>query len=290
MDNMVLQTEKTQIGNAGSNTGKDLVANRARLGTKQKVKLLWNSIRENGFIWTCLLSIYYISSGIAEASFDKLQRVKIERQLPGTSGLKTNKEIWENWNWAAGGEEWTPSPEWKESLTNNVLRKYIRPGGHILEIGPGAGRWTGVLVEMSGTFTAVDIAESCIRICRQQYGDKLGTTFLVGNGQDLAGVADASIDSLWSFDVFVHINVSETARYVNEFKRVMRSGSVGVVHHGRDGGLSGGWRSNLTSAAFRRLLQDAGFRVVREFQTWQHDGKEYPVGLYHDEVTVFSLP
>ena len=287
---MVLQKEKVEIGNAGSNTGKDLVQNRARLRLKQKIKLLWNSIRENGLIWTSLLSVYYISSGIAEASFAKLQRVKLEEQLPGTSGLKANKEIWENWNWDGGGEEWTPSLEWKESLINNVLRQYIRPGGHILEIGPGAGRWTGVLVEMADTFTAVDIAESCIRICRQQYGDKPGTTFLVGNGQDLAGIADATIDSIWSFDVFVHINVGETARYVNEFKRVMRSGSVGVVHHGRDGGLSGGWRSNLTSAAFRGLLQGAGFRVLREFQTWQDSGKEYPVGLYQDEITVFSMP
>jgi ubiquinone/menaquinone biosynthesis C-methylase UbiE len=287
---MILQAGKAEIGNAGSNTGKDLVANRGRLGSKQKIKLLWNSIRENGIIWTSLLSLYYISSGIAEASFAKLQKVKLERHLPGTSGLKANKEIWENWNWDGGGEEWTASPEWKESLINNVLRQYIRSGGHILEIGPGAGRWTGVLVEMADTFTAVDIAESCIRICRQQYGDKSGTTFLVGNGQDLAGIADASIDSIWSFDVFVHINVVETARYVNEFKRVMRSGAVGVVHHGRDGGLSGGWRSNLTSTAFRGLLQDAGFRILREFQTWQDAGKEYPVGLYHDEVTVFRMP
>src|ERR1700686_285893 len=287
---MVLQTGKVEFGNTGSNTGKDFVANRERLGSKQKIKLLWNSIRENGFLWTSLLSVYYISSGIAEASFAKLQRIKLERHLPETSGLKANKEIWENWNWDGGGEEWTPSPEWKESLINNVLRQYIRPGGHILEIGPGAGRWTGVLVEMAGTFTAVDLAQSCIRICRQQYGDKSGTTFLVGNGQDLAGISDASIDSIWSFDVFVHINVGETIRYVNEFKRVMRSGSVGVVHHGRDGGLSGGWRSNLTSAAFRGVLQDAGFRVMREFQTWQDAGKEYPVGLYHDEVTVFSMP
>jgi ubiquinone/menaquinone biosynthesis C-methylase UbiE len=287
---MVLQTDKVEIGNTGSHTGKDLVANRARLGSKQKIKLLWNSIRENGIIWTSLLSVYYISSGIAEASFARVQRIKLERQLPGTSGLKANKEIWENWNWDGGGEEWTPSAEWKESLIKNVLRQYIRPGGHILEIGPGAGRWTGVLVEMADTFTAVDIAESCIRICRQQYGDKPGTTFLVGNGQDLADIADASIDSIWSFDVFVHINVAETARYVSEFKRVMRSGSVGVIHHGRDGGLSGGWRSNLTSAAFRGLLQNAGFRVLREFQSWQDAGKEFPVGLYQDEVTVFSMP
>lgn len=287
---MVLRTEKVEIGGVVSNTGKDLVANRARLSSKQKIKLLWNSFRENGPIWTFMLSVYYISSGIASASFAKLQRVKLEKQLPGTSGLKANREIWEHWNWDRGGEEWTPSPEWKESLIKNVLRQYIRPGGHILEIGPGAGRWTGVLVDIADTFTAVDIADSCLQICRQQFGAKSGTRFLHGNGQDLAGIADGSIDSIWSFDVFVHINVAETARYVDEFKRVMRSGSVGVVHHGRDGGLSGGWRSNLTSAAFRGLLQDAGFRVLREFQTWQDAGKEYPVGLYQDEITVFSLP
>lgn len=287
---MILQKEKVEVVNTGSKTGRDLVENRTRLGPKQKIKLLWNSILENGLIWTSLLSVYYLSSNIAESSFAKLQKVKLEKRLPGTSGLKANKEIWENWNWDAGGEEWTPSPDWKESLINNVLRQYIRPGGHILEIGPGAGRWTGVLVEMADTFTAVDIAESCIRICRQHYGDKSGRTFLVGNGQDLAGISDASIDSIWSFDVFVHINIGETARYVNEFKRVMRSGSVGVVHHGRDGGLSGGWRSNLTSEAFRGLLHDAGFRVLREFQTWQDAGKEYSVGLYFDEITVFCMP
>lgn len=287
---MVSQNDNVEIAKTGLNTGKDLVANRARLGSKQKIKLLWNSIRENGLVWTSLLSVYYLSSGIAETSFAKLQRIKLEKHLPGTSGLKANKEIWENWDWHGGGEEWTPSAEWKESLIRNVLRQYIRPGGHVLEIGPGAGRWTGVLVEMADTFTAVDIAESCIRICQQRYGGSAGTRFLVGNGQDLAGIADASIDSIWSFDVFVHINTSETARYVEEFRRVMRSGSVGLVHHGRDGGISGGWRSNLTSAAFRELLQNAGFKVLREFQTWQDAGKEYPVGLYGDEVTVFSMP
>jgi ubiquinone/menaquinone biosynthesis C-methylase UbiE len=285
---MVLQTEKVEISIPCSNTGKDLVANRRRLGLKQKIKLLWNSFRENGVIWTSILCMYYISSGISEASFAELQRIKLERQLPGTSSVKANKEIWEHWNWDSGGDEWTLSPEWKESLIDNVLLQYIRPGGHILEIGPGAGRWTSVLVEITDTFTAVDIAESCLQICRQQFGAKSGRRFLLGNGKDLTGIADASIDSIWSFGVFVHINVSETAHYVEEFKRVMRPGSVGVVHHGRDGGLSGGWASNLTSVAFRKLLEEAGFRVLRTFQSWRDAGKEYQVGLYSEEITVFS--
>ncbi len=271
-----------------SDRGKDLVANRARLGPKQKVKLLWNSFRENGFTWTSCLSLYYLSSGVAQTSFDLLQKWKIARNLPGISSLKANKEIWEHWDWEAGGEEWTLSPEWKDSLIQNVLYRYIRRGGHILEIGPGAGRWTSILIQMADKFTAVDVAESCIRACEQKFANQLNSRFLVGSGKDLAGVADASVDSLWSFDAFVHINIPETESYVQEFRRVMRSGSVGVVHHGKYGGLEGGWRSNLTSAALGELLHNAGFKILHQFETWNDAGREYPVGRYHDEITIFS--
>jgi ubiquinone/menaquinone biosynthesis C-methylase UbiE len=266
---------------------RDLVANRARLTTKRKLGMLWNAFRDNGFIWSFLLALYYLSSSIGEASFHRLQKRKLEKNLPGISSLKANKEIWEHWNWEAGGEEWTLSPEWKDSLIENVLRRYILPGGHILEIGPGAGRWTGVLIEMADTFTAVDVAESCIQLCRQKFGSRPGARFLVGSGKDLTGVADQSVDFLWSFDAFVHINVRETACYVREFKRVTRRSAVGVVHHGKLGGLEGGWRSNLTSSAFRELLENAGFEVLQQFDSWKDGGKDYPVGRYGDEITVF---
>lgn len=271
-----------------SGAGKDVVANRARLGPKQKLNLLWSSLRENGFIWTSLLSIYGLASGIAEASFSRLQERKLARHLPGLSSLSANKEIWENWNWEAGGEEWTLRPEWKVSLVKNVLRRYIQPGGHILEIGPGAGRWTGVLLEMAESFTAVDIADSCVQVCKEKFGNKPRSRFLLGSGKDLAGVAEESVDFIWSFDAFVHINIPEAASYVSEFQRVMRPGAIGVIHHGRDGGLVGGWRSNLTSAAFRGMLQGAKFEILDEFETWKDSDKEYPVGLYHDEITVFG--
>jgi ubiquinone/menaquinone biosynthesis C-methylase UbiE len=271
-------------------TGKDIVANRARLSFGNKVKLLWNVYRDNGFLWTSHFCLYYLSSGIASASFDRLQHLKLEKKLPGTSGLNSNRGIWESWDWTGGGDEWTLSPEWKESLISNVLCRYVPKGGHILEIGPGAGRWTGILIDRADQFTAVDVAESCVRMCQTKFGTKPRTTFLVGNGEDLRGVADGSVDTLWSFGVFVHINIAETYRYMRDFRRVMRPGSVGIVHHGQSGGIDGGWQSNLTSSVFRDMLQEAGFEVVTQFETWKDERGEHPVGLYHDEITVFHLP
>ena len=269
---------------------KDVVANRLRLSAAQKLRLLWKTFRANGFIWTWHLAVYYLSSGMATRSYERLQQRKLKKGLPGLSSVDANKHIWEHWDWKAEGEEWTVSPAWKDSLIRNVLCRYIHPGGHVLEIGPGAGRWTGALIERAKTLTAVDVAESSIQICRQKFNGRPGATFLVGNGKDLSGIPDSCIDAVWSFDVFVHINVAEAAAYVREFRRVMRPGSVAVIHHGKSGGLDGGWRSNLTSEAFHQMLQAEGFKLLSAFQSWQDNGKEYSVGVYNDEITVSGLP
>lgn len=157
-----------------------------------------------------------------------------------------------------------------------------------MEIGPGASRWTEVLVEMTSQYTGVDISESCIKICNEKFGNKPGRKFLVGNGNDLTGIETNAIDALWSFDVFVHINKTEVASYVQEFKRVMRPGSIGVVHHGTTGGLNGGWRSDLMTADFHRFLEKESFVILDHFETWNDREIVYPVGLYHDELTIFQ--
>jgi SAM-dependent methyltransferase len=274
----------------------DLIQNRTRIGLLRKIGLMTTSLRENGLFWTALLLIYYIFSGIgaafvvmADRIFLKLQRVKISRGLPGTSSLVANKSIWESWDWvAASGDEWTLSEAWKASLIRNVLHKRLPRGQHVLEIGPGAGRWTGVLVEMSGRYTGVDISKSCVNICTRKFGNPPRVSFVLGSGQDLAGIETASIGAVWSFDVFVHVNKREVASYVDELKRVMQCGAIGIVHHGTTGGLDGGWRSDLTTADFHGLLRQADFVIVDCFQSWADGGEVYPVGLYRDAVTIFS--
>jgi ubiquinone/menaquinone biosynthesis C-methylase UbiE len=279
-----------------SKTSNDVTNNRSNIPFSKKIGLLVTSLKENGGYWTSLLSVYYVASAIGNASisladaiFVKLQKIKKEQGLPGTSSLVANKNIWESWDWnTAGGEEWTLSKEWKESLIKNVLHKYIPSGGYILEIGCGAGRWTEVLVEMTSQFIGVDISESCIKICSEKFGNKPGRKFLLGNGKDLSGVETDSIDALWSFDVFVHINKAEVASYVQEFNRVMRQGSIGVVHHGASGGIDGGWRSDLTTTDFHSFLKKENFSILDYFDTWNDKEIVYPVGLYHDELTIFQ--
>jgi ubiquinone/menaquinone biosynthesis C-methylase UbiE len=266
---------------------KDLVENRRRLRPPRKLKLLALALRDNGPVWAAWLGLYYAASTVAELGFRRMHGRAARRDLPGTSGVRMNYEIWQHWDWSAGGEEWSLSPEWKRSLIENVLRRHIVPGRDVLEIGPGAGRWTEALLEEARSLVALDLSDACVEICRARFASAAHARFLVTRGSDLAGVADASVDAIWAFDVFVHVNTPEVEGYVAEMRRVLRRDGTAVVHHGT-GREAGGWRSNLTTPALAAILDRHGFEIVSQFDGWvDRDGVRWPVGRHQDLVTVF---
>jgi ubiquinone/menaquinone biosynthesis C-methylase UbiE len=265
---------------------RDIVANRQRISLGRKIKLALLALRENGLLWTAYLGTYYLSSSLAEAAFGRMHTRARKLGLPGTSSANMNREIWGSWDWQEHGEEWALSAEWKDSLVRHVLRKYMPAGKNVLEIGPGAGRWTEFLQPMAAHLIGVDISQKCVDICRERFGRAGNAKFMTTEGNNLRGIDDQSVDAIWSFDVFVHINTEDAAGYVSEFRSVLRPGGVGVVHHAKHP-THGGWRSNLTADKFRQLLIDAGFSVAEQFQNWNDNGKLVPAGFYEDVVTVF---
>lgn len=269
---------------------KDLVENRSHLSLGQKLSLGWEVLRENGVIWTSLLGIYYTGSAVAEKSFAAMDARRKKLGLPGLNSASLNKKIWESWDWKAEGEEWTPSPEWKESVLEHILHPHMPKDGAIVEIGPGGGRWTETLLEVGSEVVAVDISEECLRVCRERFSDHENVTFVLTPGNELPGVEDASIDAIWSFDVFVHINRAEVEDYAREFMRVLKPGGKGVLHHGTVGGLTGGWRSNMTAGGMIEVLKEAGLEVVDQFTKWNDGDQEFEAGLYEDAITVFRKP
>lgn len=269
---------------------KDLVDNRRRISISKKAKLGWEVLRQNGVIWTFYLGLYYLTSALADRAFGAMDSRRKRLGLPGLNSASLNKLIWESWDWEAEGEEWTPSPEWKESVLRNILRKHMPEGGALVEIGPGGGRWTETLLEVGERLVAVDISEECLRVCAERFRDADNVEFVLTPGNTLPGVGDGSVDAIWSFDVFVHINRAEVVGYASEFARVLRSGGVGVLHHGTVGGKNGGWRSDMTAEGMLTCLKGAGLEIVDQFKEWTDEGREYEAGLYDDAITVFRKP
>jgi|GEM_PF-615512 len=198
-----------------------------------------------------------------------------------------NYETWQSWDWESGGEEWTVSPEWKQSLIKEVMLKYIQPGKTVLEIGPGAGRWTESLQKIARLLILVDLSDKCIELCKQRFCHCDNVQYFVNDGSRLDFIPDETVDFIWSFDVFVHINPSDTEKYIKEFSRILVKGGRGIIHHPREGDRYGGWRSKMTAELFSNMLRKHSLTLVTQFDSWG-EKEQFTVRVHHDAISVFE--
>jgi len=248
-------------------------------------------VQVNGLRWTTLYVLYWSVRYLLKADLNYFYKILIEfeekHNLPGFNSTVTAPYLWDLLPWEKqGGEEWTASAEWKRSLIDDVLLTYIKPGTTVLEIGPGAGRWTETLQMVAQKLVAVDVSAKALAICKKRFSFATNSTFVLTKNGCLEGVADRTIDAIWSYDVFVHINPGDTDAYLAEFKRVLVPGGIAVIHHPKDGGYRGGCRSRMTAERFATLLDKYGLTLVRQFDSWGENGK-FNLSRYSDCISVF---
>lgn len=186
--------------------------------------------------------------------------------------IEDNHRRWnDEHDWSRLGEEWTPDPVWKQEILKYSLVPHLERGRDVLEIGPGAGRWTAELLAYAPTrLIGVDLSENCVTLCRERFADVPAAEFHVNDGRSLAVVDDASIDFVWSFDVFVHMELDTIRQYLAELARVMRPGARAVLHYptvdrAQQEDTHLGWRGNVTSTQVAEALGNAGFRVLHDY-------------------------
>lgn len=251
------------------------------------LRLLRMLLGENGVVWTACFALnipFRFRSRILNRIMAHLEK---KRNLPGISGKAVNYEIWEHWNWGSRGEEWTESEEWKESVIHDVLLKYAGAMDVVLEIGPGAGRWTETLQELSPDLLVVDISPATIEACKKRFSHCGNIRYYVNDGSRLPFVPAETVDFIWSFDVFVHISPNDIEQYLRECRRILRKGSRAVIHHANEGGLHGGFRSRMTGDLFVQMLERQGLSPLSQFDTWGEGGR-FGVRGYRDAITVFE--
>jgi SAM-dependent methyltransferase len=210
-------------------------------------------------------------------------------QPPNT--IEANLELWSRYDWSLQGQEWSANTEWHGSLLTHVLEPNIPVGSRVLEIGCGAGRWTDYLVRRAKHVIAVDLTAECIRICKERFSNCDNISYLVNDGQDLSFIPHGSIDRIWSFDVFVHIQSTDVEKYVRQFADILTDGGRGIVHHSATGVKKNGWRSDMTAERMIEMSDRHGLAIVKQFDSW--DNERFGVSgqcpdRTSDVVTVFE--
>ncbi|MGH2569877.1 MAG: class I SAM-dependent methyltransferase [bacterium] len=260
-------------------------------------------LRERGFAWTALYAIRTAGTKFVELVDRGIVPIEQRKFLTGKdtvsaryNSLAENRRRWDAHDWSRLGEEWTDGArirkgldprKWKAALVERMLRRWVPAGAVVVEIGPGGGRWTEYLQPLASRLVLADISEKCLSLCRERFRDARNVEYRFIADGGLAFLDDASIDRIWSYDVFVHINPSDIEAYLRDFRRILKPGGVGVVHHA--GGTYGShakrrefFRSYMDRGFFAHLVAKHGLELVEQDAELPH--------MPGDVISVFRRP
>lgn len=253
---------------------------------------LLEQARRDGVAPTARTAAHVLLAPVEDRLLEHEQRRGVlgaaHRRWHGNSA-RDNLERWQGWDWGELGEEWTESEAWKAAFVDEVLLPTVPPGGRVLEIGPGGGRWSDILVPRAEHAILVDVTPKALELCRTRFGAREDVELVLSHGSDLPGV-DRRV---WSFDVFVHVAPVDQAGYLSEIARVLRPGGVAAVHHadGRNRGRvpsAVGWRTPMSSHLFRRLAAQRGLVAEREVRSWGRG--RFGLDTFGDAISVVRRP
>ncbi len=193
------------------------------------------------------------------------QRVKTHYE----TGWDTYAEIWESSVRKVGmqylGDEWGSS-----DLTNAIIHQYVKPhlqaDAIVLEIGCGSGKFSEKLSSLCKLLICADVSEKMIEMARHRLQWLTNIQFEKLNGLDLNQLASESVDFVFAFDCFVHIEIEDAYCYLQEIKRVLTPGGVGLLHFANLNS-EGGWNKFTTEAPLNRGNQKHFDRFC--FLTWE---------------------
>ncbi len=100
-----------------------------------------------------------------------------------------------------------------------------------LEIGPGGGRATALLLPRTKQLHLVDISDAMLNHVRKRFPNHPALRYHVNDGKSLPDLGENSLDYVFSFDVFVHFEPRLIYWYVQQMARLLKPGGVGVLHY-----------------------------------------------------------
>jgi ubiquinone/menaquinone biosynthesis C-methylase UbiE len=114
-----------------------------------------------------------------------------------------------------------------------ILERYAEAlGGRVLEVGCGAGRLTGHLINLATEVHGIDISEPMIDHCRRTFPQG---TFRVADLRDLRGYEDGYFDAVFaSFNVIDLVSPEERGAALDSWRRVLAAdGTLLMSSHNR---------------------------------------------------------
>ena len=165
------------------------------------------------------------------------------------------------------GSEWGDPDVWTplQFVRDHYVLPFVNPEHVAVEIGCGGGRWTRYLLGFKAVY-AVDYYAPLLSEFRKTFSRYRHVVAVKNNGTDFPGVAINSVDYIFSFGCFGHINLELIDSYLGHIKSILKPGGNAVIHY------SDKSKPMAQAPAFcdnspekmRQMLLAHGFRIIEE--------------------------
>ncbi|HXZ89977.1 MAG TPA: class I SAM-dependent methyltransferase [Candidatus Dormibacteraeota bacterium] len=165
-------------------------------------------------------------------------------------------------------------------VRDRYILPYVNPNHNAIEIGPGGGRWTRYLLGFGKLFV-VDYHKELLDELKKTYR-KRNMQFIRNNGTDFPGIQRHSIDYLFSFGTFVHLDTHLIEAYLRNMKPIVKTGTNIVIHYSDKtkimAQMNNGFSDN-TPEKMRQMVLSAGYRILEEDLTT----------MWHSSIIRFTI-
>jgi len=151
-------------------------------------------------------------------------------------------------------------------IRDRYLMPYVNPAHTAVEIGPGGGRWTRYLLGF-GRLYLVDFHAEILAEAKRTFRRYSHVYYIVNHGHEFPGIPPSSVDFLFSFGTFVHLELPIIAAYLAAMKTILKPDANVVLQYSDKrkvmAQLNPGF-ANTTPDEVRREVENAGFEVLEE--------------------------
>jgi len=179
------------------------------------------------------------------------------------------------------GLEWG-DPDLVEPLAfirDRYLLPYVKANQCGVEIGPGGGRWTQYLLGFKKLYV-IDYYPELLGEVKRNFS-RPNVIFIKNNGSDFPGIEERSVDFLFSFGTFVHLEAYLIEEYLNNMRWILKPGANIVIHYSDKtkimARINDGFAEN-TPEKMRSLVLNAGYKICEEDVT----------SMWHSSVIRFT--
>jgi cyclopropane fatty-acyl-phospholipid synthase-like methyltransferase len=144
------------------------------------------------------------------------------------------------------------------SVRDRFVIPYVNADHAAVEIGPGGGRWTRYLLGFAELYTLDYHQESLDQLAKEYRAPHLH--MIANNGGDFPGITAESIDFLFSFGVFVHLEMDIIEAYLANMRPILKR-RANVVLQYSDKTKPEARKNNSFSENNPEIMRDAVLRA-----------------------------